>query len=105
LISFEDVHDGFAALDMNATGAERCAEAMHMLVTGVQAPHRLDVQRSCGVVETSQHATIMSAAPLGRTQAFAIPARTDIRVIIGKLASPLPLSVSPSKADIRWGDR
>jgi hypothetical protein len=49
-----------------------------MLVTGVRAPHRLDVQRSCGVVETSQHATIMSAAPLRRTQAFATPARTDV---------------------------
>src|SRR5258708_39674467 len=51
-ISFEDVHDGFAALDMNAAGAERCAEAMHMLVIGVRAPHRLDVERYCCVVET-----------------------------------------------------
>jgi hypothetical protein len=31
-ISFEDVHDGFAALNMNAAGAEHCTEAMHMLV-------------------------------------------------------------------------
>ena len=37
-ISFEDVHDGFAALDMNVVGAERCAEAMHMLVRKRSSP-------------------------------------------------------------------
>jgi hypothetical protein len=71
-----------------------------MPVTGVRAPHRLDVQRSCGVVETSQHATIMSAAPLGRTQAFATPARTDIRVIrdrAGPATSPA-MSVMPPQS-------
>jgi hypothetical protein len=57
-ISFEDVHDGFAALDMNAAGAERSAEAMLMLVSRRSSPApagRSEILRCRGDLATRNH--------------------------------------------------